>query len=64
VIWIGAVLGVLLCAAGVVFIGQGLDAIHGSTMTGHPAYAGLGAVCVVLGLLLLVGVWRARGPRA
>lgn len=33
-------------------------------MTGHPAYAGLGAVVLIAGLFLLYTGWRAsRGGR-
>jgi hypothetical protein len=58
-----AVLGVLAFAVGVVFIGQGTNAIHGSSMSGHGGYAGLGAVLVVVGLALVVCAWRLRGRR-
>ena len=48
-------------ATGVVFIGQGLNAIKGSSMTGHPGYAWLGAVLVVIGLGLVAIAWRFSG---
>jgi hypothetical protein len=33
-------------------------------MSGHPAYAGLGAVVLIVGLFLLFTAWRtARGGR-
>ncbi len=62
-IWLGGAIGVLLCAVGAVFIGQGVGAIHGSMMTGHSGYAALGAVLVVVGIALLVWAWRMRAPR-
>ncbi|MCU1363008.1 MAG: hypothetical protein JWM55_836 [Acidimicrobiaceae bacterium] len=51
--WVRAVIGVILCIAGVVWILQGVNVIHGSTMSGHGGYAALGAVVLVLGVLLL-----------
>jgi hypothetical protein len=53
-------LGVLLVLTGVVFIGQGVNVIHGSSMSGHGGYAGLGGVLLVIGLALLVSTWRLR----
>jgi hypothetical protein len=58
--WIRGTLGVLLCAAGVVWVAQGIGALHGSFMTGKAVYAALGAVVLVLGLGLLIGVGRQR----
>jgi protein-S-isoprenylcysteine O-methyltransferase Ste14 len=58
------VLGVLAVLTGVVFIGQGVNLIHGSSMSGHGGYAGLGAVLLVIGLGLILWAWRAGGPRA
>jgi hypothetical protein len=57
-------LGVLLVLTGVVFIGQGVNVIHGSSMSGHGGYAGLGAVLLVIGLALLVSTWRLRTSRS
>ena len=57
------ILGVLACVVGVVFIGQGTNAIHGSSMSGHGGYAGLGGVLLVIGLGLIVWAWRLRGRR-
>jgi protein-S-isoprenylcysteine O-methyltransferase Ste14 len=58
-----AVLGVLLCLVGAVFVGQGTNVIHGSSMSGHGGYAGLGAVLLVIGLGLLIVAWRTRRRR-
>jgi hypothetical protein len=52
------VLGGLLVVAGAVWLGQGLDLIHGSSMTGSTFWAVAGAVCVVAGLGLLSWPWR------
>jgi protein-S-isoprenylcysteine O-methyltransferase Ste14 len=58
-----AIVGALAVLVGVVFIGQGVNVIHGSSMSGHGGYAGLGAVLLVIGLGLLIWVWRLRGHR-
>jgi len=52
------ILGALLFLTGVVWIGQGLDLIHGSSMTGSDFWATMGALCVVAGLGLLGWPWR------
>ena len=52
------ILGALLFFTGVVWIGQGLDLIHGSSMTGSTFWAVMGALCVVAGLGLLSWPWR------
>lgn len=57
------ILGVLAGLVGAVFIGQGTNVIHGSSMSGHGGYAWLGAVLVVIGLGLLVGAWRIGAGR-
>jgi protein-S-isoprenylcysteine O-methyltransferase Ste14 len=58
-----AAVGVLMCLVGVVFIGQGVNVIHGSSMSGHGGYAGLGAVLLLIGLGLVIWAWRLRGHR-
>ena len=64
-LWVRGVLGIVLIAIGGVWIAQGSGKMHGSTMTGHSQYTGLGVVVVVIGLGLLVWAWRLRnrGPR-
>jgi hypothetical protein len=57
------ILGVLVVVVGVVFIGQGVNVIHGSSMSGHGGYAGLGGVLLVIGLGLVVWAWRPRSSR-
>ena len=52
------VLGGLLVVTGAVWLGQGLDLIHGSSMTGSTFWAVAGTVCVVAGLALLGWPWR------
>jgi hypothetical protein len=56
-----AVVGIVLCLLGALWIGQGLGYVPGSFMTGRPAYALLGAVAVLIGLALLA--WAARRRR-
>jgi hypothetical protein len=58
--WIRLIAGLVLCAAGALWIAQGVGVAKGSMMTGHPAYAGLGAVVLVAGLFLLFTSWRAH----
>ncbi len=57
------IVGVLSVVVGVVFIGQGVNVIHGSSMSGHGGYAGLGAVLLVIGLGLVIWAWRRRSRR-
>jgi hypothetical protein len=59
---ISAVVGVVLVLVGVVFVGQGTNVIHGSSMSGHGVYAVLGGVLLVLGLAVLRSV-RPRPDR-
>jgi protein-S-isoprenylcysteine O-methyltransferase Ste14 len=57
------ILGALLVLMGAVFVGQGTNMIHGSSMSGHGGYAGLGAVLVVIGVGLVFWAWRLRSRR-
>jgi hypothetical protein len=59
-----AAAGVLMCLVGVVIIVQGVNVIHGSSMSGHRGYAALGAVLLVVGLALVAWAWRRGGTRA
>jgi hypothetical protein len=45
-----AVLGVLLCLIGLVWVLQGISVLPGSVMTGDPFWAQVGAVMLLLGL--------------
>jgi hypothetical protein len=49
-----AILGVLLCAVGIVWIGQGTNLIGGSFMSGSAVWAVIGGACLLAGLVLLL----------
>jgi hypothetical protein len=51
------VIGAALCLVGAVWVGQGVGWIGGSFMSGEAAWAVIGAVAIVLGLVTM------RGPR-
>ena len=55
------VVGLLLAAAGVVWIGQGLGLIPGSFMSGDPFWAAAGGVALVVGVVL--AATAVRRPR-
>jgi hypothetical protein len=55
---IKGVVGVVFVLAGLVWIGQGLNMIKGSFMTGDPWYALLGLVVGLVGLWLLWSMAR------
>lgn len=52
--WWRGIVGVVMCAVGGLWIGQGSGAVRGSMMTGHSQYTALGVVVVVVGLAMLV----------
>jgi hypothetical protein len=54
------VFGVLLALLGAVWIGQGLGYIKGSFMTGSAFWGWTGAVCLLVGLVLIGGGLRLR----
>jgi hypothetical protein len=62
-VWIRGIIGALLCLAGIVWILQGVNVLHGSMMSGRGGYAVLGAGVLVLGVFLLAWAWRRRGAR-
>ena len=59
--WIRGIIGTLLCLAGIVWILQGVNVLHGSMMSGRGGYAVLGAVVVAVGAVLLAWAWQRRG---
>ena len=56
--WTRGITGVVLCAVGAVLCTQGVGALRGSAMTGHPAWSFLGAFLVVVGVAFIG--WAAR----
>ena len=56
------VVGLLLVAAGIVWIGQGLGVLPGSFMSGDPFWAAAGGVALVIGAVLVVRARRRRHP--
>ena len=56
------VIGALLVAIGLVWIGQGLGLIPGSFMTGDPFWAAAGGMALVIGIVVAAGALRR--PRA
>jgi hypothetical protein len=47
------VIGLILCAVGALWFGQGIGAIGGSFMTGEAIWAVFGAIAVLIGVSLL-----------
>ena len=56
--WWRGIIGAVLSAAGIVWIGQGVGAIHGSFMTGHSQYTVLGVVTLAVGIVMITWAWR------
>jgi hypothetical protein len=59
--WVKGIVGVLCLLLGLVWIGQGLNLVPGSFMSGQAMWAIIGAALVVLGAWLLWSLWRSRG---
>lgn len=57
------VVGVLLCIAGLVWIAQGTNLVHGSGMSGEGQWTVIGAILLVIGAVLLGWAWRLRHHR-
>ncbi len=60
---LGTIVGVILMLVGLVWIGQGINLLPGSMMSGQPVYAVLGLVVVVLGAGLLYATNRSMHAR-
>ena len=54
------VIGLILCALGALWFGQGIGAIGGSFMTGQAIWAVFGAIAVLFGVSLLRRVRLSR----
>jgi hypothetical protein len=52
------ILGLLAFLVGLVFTGQGINLIHGSSMSGRASYAVLGIVLMLVGAALVASSWR------
>jgi hypothetical protein len=59
-----AVVGVIFCIAGIVWILQGSNVIHGSGMSGEHLWLYIGIVVLILGVGLLAAARRLGGTRA
>ena len=58
--WVRLVVGVVLGLIGLVWLGQGLNLIKGSMMTGQPQWAVIGVVLILVAAWLVWGAIRAR----
>lgn len=60
--WVRLIVGVVCALLGLVWLGQGLNLIKGSFMTGQPQWAVIGAALLVLAAWLIWGaVTRKSG---
>ena len=59
--WLRGVGGAVLLLLGLVWIGQGLNLLRGSGMSGHGIFAWIGLVVAIVGLWLLAGLLRVGG---
>jgi len=58
------IFGGLFLVVGVIWVGQGVGLIGGSFMTGEAVWAVIGAVCIVVGALLVRAGLRWRRASA
>lgn len=61
--WARGIVGVVLFLVGAVWIGQGLNVLHGSGMSGHGVWAVIGAVVLLVGVALLRPAARSARRR-
>ena len=59
-VWLRLIGGVLIGLLGLVWLGQGLNLIKGSFMTGQTQWAIVGAVLIVIAAWLIYGAVRSR----
>jgi len=63
--WVRGLVGVVLCAVGTLFVLQGTNVVHGSSMSGEGKWAVVGAVLIAVGLASLAwAVARRRSDTA
>ena len=63
--WGRGVVGVLFCLVGAVWIAQGTNVLHGSSMSGHGQWTAIGGGMLAVGLALLAWAWRVgKSPTA
>jgi hypothetical protein len=58
--WAKGIVGVVLVLVGLLWIGQGINLVPGSFMSGQVQFAVIGLVLLVVGGWLLWGVSRGR----
>ena len=58
--WGRLIVGLVLCAVGAVWLGQGVNLIHGSFMSGETFWAVVGGVLLGVGATLLLSATRGR----
>ena len=61
--WARGIGGVVLLLVGIVWVGQGLNLIGGSFMSGQVVWLGIGCLCLLAGLAVLVWAWRIGRAR-
>jgi hypothetical protein len=59
-----AIVGVIFCLAGIVWILQGSNVIHGSSMSGEHVWLYIGIVVLIVGVGLLGAARRFGGSRS
>jgi hypothetical protein len=62
--WVRLIVGIVVGLLGLLWLGQGLNLIKGSFMTGQTQWAVIGLALVLLAGWLLWGVLRQPGARA
>ena len=60
--WIWLVIGIIAALVGIVWTLQGLNILHGSVMSGQPAFVVVGPIVAVVGLVLVAIGARGRKP--
>ncbi len=55
-----SIIGVLLIILGIIWFFQGINVLPGSFMTGHPIWAVLGVIAIIIGVVLLVVANRKK----